>query len=108
DWILYGCEEMFRLKGWEDTVKEVSKLRTRVKHGIREELVRLVRFKGIGRVRARKLFERDVETISDIREIGFTRLKKMVGKRTAKRLKEEAGAENIFDKENVLDYFGEN
>ncbi|MCJ7450470.1 MAG: DEAD/DEAH box helicase [Candidatus Nanohaloarchaeota archaeon QJJ-9] len=105
DWLLYACQEIATLKEWENMRNRTKKLRTRVKHGIKEELVRLVRFKGIGRVRARRLYEKGIETTSDIREVGFTRLKKMVGKRTAKRLKEEVGQDNVFDKENVLDYF---
>ncbi|MCJ7429212.1 MAG: DEAD/DEAH box helicase [Candidatus Nanohaloarchaeota archaeon QJJ-5] len=104
DWLLYGCEEIARMKDWQDIESDLSKLRTRLKHGIKEELVSLVKFKQIGRVRARKLFDQDITTASDIRDTEFTQLKKLIGKTTAKKLKEQVGQDEVFDKENVLDY----
>ncbi len=105
DWLLYSLEELSNLKGWEEMREDIRKLRTRIKHGIREELVKLVRFKQIGRVRARRLYNNGVRTSSDIRETGFTKLKKLIGRKTAKKLKEQVGQENVFDKENIMDYF---
>lgn len=104
DWLLYTCSELCTLKGWEEARTDVKRLRTRVKHGIREELLPLVRFKGVGRVRARKLYDDGITSNSDIRDASFNHLKNLVGKRTAERLKNEVGQENIFDKENILDY----
>ncbi|MDY6778816.1 MAG: DEAD/DEAH box helicase, partial [Candidatus Nanohaloarchaea archaeon] len=104
DWLLYACEEMAGMKDWKDVKQDVKKLRTRIKHGIKEELVRLVKFKGIGRVRARELHDSGIETASDIRETDFTKLKKLIGKKTAKKLKEQVGQDSVFDRENVLDY----
>jgi len=104
DWLLYACEEIATLQEWEDVRDDVTNLRTRLKHGIKEELLNLVRFKGIGRVRARRLFDNGIETTSDIRQVEYTQLKKMIGQKTAKKLKEQVGEENVFDRENVLDY----
>lgn len=104
DWLLYGCEEIARMKNWQEIESDLSKLRTRLKHGIKEELVSLVKFKQIGRVRARKLYNSDIRTANDIRETEFTQLKKLIGKSTAKKLKEQVGQDEVFDKENVLDY----
>ncbi len=105
DWLLYSIEELSNLKGWEDIQEDIRKLRTRVQHGIGEELVKLVRFKHIGRVRARRLHKNGIRTSSDIRDAGFTKLKKLIGRKTAKKLKEQVGQENVFDKENIMDYF---
>ncbi len=105
DWLLYSLEELTNLKGWEDINDNIRKLRTRIQHGIKEELVKLVRFKQIGRVRARRLYNNGIRTSTDIRETGFTKLKKLIGKKTAKKLKEQVGQENVFDKENIMDYF---
>lgn len=104
DWLLYGCEEIARMNDWQDIESDLSKLRTRLKHGIKEELVSLVKFKQIGRVRARKLYDNEIRTASDIRDTAFTQLKKLIGKRTAKNLKNQVGQDDVFDKENVLDY----
>lgn len=105
DWLLYACEELCDLKEWGDVKSDVSKLRTRMKHGIREELLSLVRFKDIGRVRARALYKRDITTAEDIRNADFNTLKNAIGKRTAEKLKEQVGQDDVFDKENILDYF---
>jgi helicase len=104
DWLLYSLEEIATLKDWTDAREDVRKLRTRLQHGIKEELLNLVNFNQIGRVRARKLYDRDIRSASDIRDAEFTRLKNLIGKKTAKKLKEQVGQENVFDKENVLDY----
>ncbi len=105
DWLLYACEELCNLKEWSDVKSDISKLRTRMKHGIKEELLPLVRFKEIGRVRARALYDRDITTAEDIRETDFNTLKNAIGKRTAEKLKEQVGQDDVFDKENILDYF---
>ena len=105
DWLLYTLEEIGNLRDWEEQMEEIRKLRTRVKHGIKEELVRLVGFKHIGRVRARKLFDNGIRTAGDIRDTGFTKLKKLIGKRTAEKLKSQVGQESVFDRENIMDYF---
>ncbi|MDY6776570.1 MAG: DEAD/DEAH box helicase [Candidatus Nanohaloarchaea archaeon] len=107
DWLLYACTELATLKEWDGVRRDVKRLRTRVKHGIREELLSLVKFKGVGRVRARRLHEDGIETSGDIRDASFNHLKNLVGKRTAKRLKNQVGQDEVFDKENILDYMGD-
>ncbi|MFB6294900.1 MAG: ski2-like helicase, partial [Candidatus Nanohaloarchaea archaeon] len=104
DWLLYACSELATLKEWDDARGQVQKLRTRVKHGIREELLPLVRFDQVGRVRARALYDDGITSAADIRDASFNHLKNLVGKRTAEKLKHQVGQDNIFDKENILDY----
>ena len=105
DWLIYSIQEIGNLKGWNGVLEEVKKLRTRVKHGISEELVSLVRFKNIGRVRARRMYNNGIKSSSDIRDVSFTKLKKLIGTKTGKKLKKQVGQENVFDKENIMDYF---
>jgi helicase len=44
-------------------------LRKRVVYGIREELLDLVRVKGIGRIRARMLFKNNIKNLDDLAKI---------------------------------------
>ena len=104
DWLVYAAKELARTEDIE-TGKDLEKLRIRLKHGIKEELLNLVKYDQIGRVRARKLYDNGVRDMEDIREVGFEKLKKLIGKRTAKKLKKQVGEENIFDRENIMDYF---
>jgi helicase len=46
----------------------IREARTRVEHGVRAELVDLAGVRGVGRKRARRLFEADIETRADLRE----------------------------------------
>ena len=49
-----------------DLLEELGDLRRRISYGIREELLDLVRVKGIGRVRARILFKHGIKNLDDL------------------------------------------
>ncbi|MFP4038493.1 MAG: DEAD/DEAH box helicase [Candidatus Nanohaloarchaea archaeon] len=104
DWLLYSSKELARMKGLE-VDNELEKLRIRLKHGIDEELLGLVKYDQIGRVRARKLYDHGIRSKKDIKQVNFEKLKKLIGKKTAGLLKEQVGEENYFDRENIMDYF---
>nr|EGQ40435.1 MAG: superfamily II helicase [Candidatus Nanosalinarum sp. J07AB56] len=106
DWLLYSAQELCRLEGIEQR-EELERLRRRMRHGIKEELLPLVKFDQIGRVRARTLMEHGIDTQQRIRGVQFEKLKKLIGDSTARTLKEQVGEENIFDRENIMDYFDE-
>jgi helicase len=118
DWLLYGAKELIRMRdpknessseeeeqGFSEVEKDIEKLRVRMEHGIKEELLDLVQYDQIGRVRARKLYDHGIETQSQIREVNFEKLKKLIGKKTGKKLKKQVGQENIFDREDITDWY---
>ena len=108
DWLLYGAKEIIRTRKMDETGqldKDLEKLRLRMQHGIKEELLNLISYDQIGRVRARKLYEHGIRDQEDIREVSFEKLKKLIGTKTGKKLKKQVGEENIFDRENITDYF---
>lgn len=104
DWLLYAAKELARMRQI-DVHKDLEQVRLRLKHGIKQELLPLVKYDQIGRVRARKLHDHGVRDQKEIRETSFEKLKKLIGKRTAEKLKKQVGQENIFDRENIMDYF---
>ncbi|OYT43329.1 MAG: hypothetical protein B6U88_01355 [Candidatus Aenigmarchaeota archaeon ex4484_56] len=61
EWLLYGMQEFSKLKGRLDIMKELKKLELRVKYGVKEELLDLVRIKGIGRIKARRLYNKGIK-----------------------------------------------
>ncbi|MBI4449253.1 hypothetical protein HY641_04480 [Candidatus Woesearchaeota archaeon] len=92
DWLLRCLIELGRVLDIERRVlAEINKTRIRLKHGIKEELVPLVKFRGIGRVRARKLFANGVRNIADISRTEMITLARLVGVKTATSLKEQVG-----------------
>ena len=74
DWLSYCLYELAKLIERADLLDELSVLRKRIMYGIKEDLVDLVQIKGIGRVRARKLFNNGVKTLEDLRKIPIEKL----------------------------------
>ncbi len=92
DWLLYAMSEIAVLFKPE-SVKRLRKLLTRVRYGIREELSELVSLKGIGRTRARSLYDKGIKSRNDIHNISVEELATIprIGKSLASKLKEEVG-----------------
>ncbi|MCK5042567.1 MAG: hypothetical protein KAR51_00935, partial [Candidatus Aenigmarchaeota archaeon] len=87
DWLLYSIEEFSKLFELKDVYKAVKRLRVQMKHGVPSELLKLVAVKGIGRVRARALYDKGFRSLSDVRNGDISVLEKIVGKKTAMKLK---------------------
>ena len=91
EWLL-GAAEQLAAELDIDGAVAIRKARKRVADGIKEELLELAGVRGVGRVRARRLFEAGVETRADLRDadkdiiLGALR-----GKKTAERILENAG-----------------
>ncbi|MFB5645491.1 MAG: helix-hairpin-helix domain-containing protein, partial [Nitrosopumilaceae archaeon] len=66
DWLLYCLRELAKQLQRADLLDELDIIRKRVKYGIREELIELVKVKGIGRIRARKLFKHGIKNLDDL------------------------------------------
>lgn len=99
DWILYSCQEISRILGLKYLQYPINKTRLRVKYGIKESLLPLVKLKNVGRVRARKLFNLGINTLGDFKKINVDELSKAVGKTVAISLKEQVGIK--IDPEDV-------
>ena len=65
-WLAYSLRELSRLLGRTDLIKELDVLRQRIIYGIKEELTDLVKIKGIGRVRARRLYRNNIRSRQDL------------------------------------------
>ncbi len=89
DWLLYSMQELGLLMGHTEILKDIRKIRLRVKHGIKEELLPLVRLKGIGRVRARTLFGSGIRSLADLRKAPVESLERMLGPATARKVKDQ-------------------
>ncbi|MHA1626827.1 MAG: helix-hairpin-helix domain-containing protein, partial [Candidatus Asgardarchaeia archaeon] len=68
DWLLYALKELSRIFKPGKRMELIDKLRMRVKYGVREELLDLVKIENVGRVRARILYQNGFKTIDDVRE----------------------------------------
>jgi helicase len=74
DWLIYCLRELAKQLERVDLLDELDILRKRISYGIREELIELVKIKGIGRIRARKLFKHGIKNLDDLSEIPVKKL----------------------------------
>jgi len=66
-WLLYAAGMIAQLNHYKDLTFVLENLRSRVKYGIREELLELASLKGIGRIRARQLFKHGYRKLGDLK-----------------------------------------
>lgn len=92
DWLLYAMSEICAIYRPECT-KKVRNLIVRVRYGIGKELMELVSLKGVGRARARILYDRGIKTMSDIAAKDVNDLGSIpgIGYALAKKIKEQTG-----------------
>ncbi|MEM1537290.1 MAG: ATP-dependent DNA helicase [Candidatus Nezhaarchaeales archaeon] len=88
-WVAYSACELAKVIGLKSHVPGLSKLEARLKTGCREELLPLVQLEGVGRVRARRLFEAGYRSLEDLRKAKVEDLVKVptIGIETAKKIK---------------------
>ncbi len=91
DWLLYASEEIAKLLQFHSLVKEIVKLRFRLKYGVREELLPLLKLKEVGRVRARKLYFNKIKDIGDVKRAELATLVQILGKQIALNVKKQVG-----------------
>jgi helicase len=86
EWLSYAATEIARLVKLGKTGRELSKLETRIKHGVKEELLPLVGIRGIGRIRARRLYSQGIKTPEDVKTTEPNKLKTLLGGKTAEKI----------------------
>jgi helicase len=90
-WLSYCLYEIAKLIGRKDLLPEIAKLRLRIKHGIKSELISLIKLEGIGRIRARALYKAGITNATEIDKISESKLGSIpkIGVKLAKKLKNQ-------------------
>lgn len=101
DWLLYAAEELVRILSLHQLRAPLARLRLRLKHGAKEELLPLLQLKNIGRVRARKLFNARIRTLQDVKEADVSTLASLIGKGIALDVKKQVGQDLSPEKVQV-------
>jgi len=89
EWISYAFKEI--AKTFNYSYDDLHKMVFRIKNGVGPDLLELTLIKGIGRVRARKLYNLNIRTKGDIRKTPLGRLERILGRKTAVNIKKEVG-----------------
>ena len=102
DWLLYAGVELCKILSGDPDIKkmisELNKMRFRMKYGVKEELLALLKLKNIGRVRARKLYKYGIKDLGDIKKANIVTLAQLAGKKTAIDVKDQVG-EKVLEKD---------
>ena len=96
EWLAYSLYEVAKVMRRSDLLVEIHDLRLRIKYGVMEELLSLVKLKGIGRVRARSLYGAGLTDLSKIASASEAQLSAIsnIGTLTAKTIKDQLGNKN--------------
>lgn len=97
DWLAYSASELARILKFHHHISPLQKTRQRLKYGAKEELLPLLKFRNIGRVRARTLYRNKIRSAGDIKEADATTLTELLGPKTAKKLKKQVGQDIDVD-----------
>ena len=91
NWLSYCLREISKHVERADLLEELGNLRKRIVYGIREELLELVRVKGIGRIRARILYKHRIKNLDDLAKIPVNKLSEIdkIGSTLAENIKSE-------------------
>jgi len=92
EWLVYSMRELANIFN-KDAYPVLTELMVRIRYGVRGELLDLVRLRGVGRARARSLYNHGVRTVDDLRNIDPVRLARLhkIGDAVAKSLLEQVG-----------------
>jgi len=93
EWLLYASLELAKLLDHKNLLSQMANLRERVLKGVKAELLPLTRLEGIGRVRARVMYNAGFKTVEDLKRAQINELVNLptIGKNIAKKIKEQVG-----------------
>lgn len=90
-WLTYSFAEILKIIKENKLYNFARKLEVRIEKGIKEELIELVSLEGIGRRRARYLFNAGYKSLEDLKKASVEQLEKVkgIGKEIALKIKEQ-------------------
>jgi helicase len=93
EWLLYSTSELARLLGHKDVLPKIVELRERVVKGVKVELLPLTKLEGVGRARARVMYNAGFKTLEDLQRVPLSTLTglPLIGPAVAKKIKEQIG-----------------
>lgn len=111
EWLTYAASEVARLTGATHLVGLLHNLRSRLRYGVKEELLELVRLKGIGRVRGRMLYNYAYRTLADLHKAPANELARVpsIGSTVAALIKKQLGIDvKLNSTDSVRDSIDDN
>ncbi len=88
---MHSASRLARVTG-HSSADMATTIEKRIHYGARQELMELVGIRGIGRVRARKLYDSGLHNIEDLRKADPVVLGGLLGPKTTEKLLQEIGS----------------
>jgi helicase len=108
-WLVHSMAELAVFKKLSSATK-TRELEKRVEYGASPELLELIQIRGIGRVRARKLFNAGIRDMEALRAADPGKVAKIIGTKVAIKVLKQIGCtpppEEKFDEQRSLEDFG--
>ena len=94
-WLLYSASEIARVTGATHHVPILHALHSRMKYGVRQELLELVTLRGIGRIRGRMLYNHGLRAMADLYHTPLEEIARVptIGTGVATSIKKQLGIE---------------
>jgi len=103
DWLLYSLHEIALVMRKKGILTPLKKLRVRIEKGVKEELLPLVTLEGIGRVRARKLYNAGFRSLEDLIKAPLESIARRVGEKIAIKIKNQLeGKKEVKERQTSL------
>jgi helicase len=99
NWLLYSASRISYMMA-PDLKNPISEVELRMRHGIKRELIPLVKLKNIGRVRARRLFNNGITGPLKIKETGYDKLSAILGQKIAGQVLNQVEKEGIDERDD--------
>ena len=89
DWLVHSLYELAKLESRDDLLDELNIIKQRISYGIKEELIELVKIRGIGRIRSRILYKYGIKNLHDLSNIQIKDLARIdkIGSSLAENIK---------------------
>ncbi|MDY6959254.1 MAG: helix-hairpin-helix domain-containing protein, partial [Halobacteriota archaeon] len=92
EWIMHSAVQLSNFLGLQ-TTPLARELSVRIKYGVERELLDLLRIRGVGRVRARRLYNAGYTDVRRLRAANLRDIKRIIGDKIAENIMKEISAE---------------
>ncbi|TFH03354.1 MAG: hypothetical protein E4H14_16820, partial [Candidatus Thorarchaeota archaeon] len=95
EWLIYAASEITRITGSPGHISSLQGLKSRLKYGVRSDILELVSLKGIGRVRGRMLHNQGLFNLTELYQVPIEELARIptIGTIVAESIKKQLGVE---------------
>jgi helicase len=95
EWLTYSASEISRIINKPSFIPSLHNLRSRLKYGVRADLLELVSLRGIGRIRGRMLHNQGLRNLSDLYNVPVEELARIptIGRVIAESIKKQLGVD---------------